>query len=76
VSEKKLEPRVAEEIVELMLAWSNDFLGTGGPSKEELERLFACCAAELPGLPHCWIFVPLSLDALVLPCGGGLGPVG
>ncbi len=30
VSENRLEPLVALETVEFMLAWSNDFLGTGG----------------------------------------------
>jgi hypothetical protein len=52
--ENKLEPLVAEEAVDLILAPSNDFLFPPYESVVETESYAPCCGPSLlPGLPHC-----------------------
>ena len=66
--ENRLEPRVADEVPDLMLAWSNDLLCPVDESAVEKEPFGAWFCALLPGLPHCCNLAPLSptrLEAIV-----------
>lgn len=56
--ENRLEPLVADDAVDLMLAPSNDLRCP--ESVVEVESYVICCVALLSGRPHCCSFVPLS----------------
>ena len=80
LSEKMVEPLVAEDVLDFMLAPSKDRLGPFELSEVETESYIEW-PSLLPVFPHCWYLAPLSpavLEAIVTfaACGGGRGPVG